>query len=76
MIVVDGKTFITAQEAHEHLGDDVTEDRVWDWQRRHLVTGYLVDRTRHYDLDALTEVEYLLRTSRRGRHRRARPKQG
>lgn len=69
MISLDGKTFVTAREAAEVLGDDVSAARVWDWQRRRLVNGYMVSRRRYYDLDQLVDVEYLLRSGGRGRRR-------
>lgn len=71
MIEVDGVEFITAQEAPEHLGDDITPEMVRNWGSRRLVQGYRVGRHTYYALDDLIEVEFVVSESGQGRPRRA-----
>lgn len=70
LIRLGGLDYITAAEAPQHLGDDVTPALVRDWARRALLAGHRVGREVYYPLDMLVEVEYATRTSRAGRPRR------
>jgi hypothetical protein len=69
MIEADGRTWITAAEAPDWLGPDITATLVRDWARRALVAGHRIGREVYYDLDTLTETEHAVRTSRAGRRR-------
>lgn len=71
MITIGRCDYIRATEAPDHLGADITADRIRDWKRRRLITGYPVGRATYYRLDELIEVEYVTRTTPEGRPRRA-----
>lgn len=73
MIELAGVRYITASEAAEYLGPDVTPELVRDWKRRGLIVGHRVGRCTWYRLDDLTEVEYQVRINRAGRPRHAAP---
>lgn len=69
MIHVAGITYVLAGEAAEHLGPDVTAQMVRQWGARRMANRYRVGRVTYYSLDELTEVEYVTRSSARGRPR-------
>jgi hypothetical protein len=63
--------YITAGEASDYLGPDVTPAMVYKWRQRRMVNAYRVGREKYYRLDELKEVEGVLRRSARGRPRRS-----
>lgn len=69
MIEAGGKRWISATEAPDHLGPDVTPDIVRSWARHGWISGHRVGSKVYYDLDALTEEEHRTRTSKRGNKR-------
>ena len=69
MIYADDRAWITAGEAPEYLGSDITPDMVRDWARRGLCRGHRIGREVYYNLDLLTLAEHRTRTSRGGRPR-------
>jgi hypothetical protein len=69
VIPAGGKTWVTANEAPDWLGSDVTPEVVRAWASRGKVNGHRVGRETYYDLDDLTETEYATRTSTRGHKR-------
>lgn len=61
--------YVTATEAPDWLGDDVTVDAVNKWHTRRMVTGYRVGRLVYFRLDELREVEQVTRDTPSGRPR-------
>lgn len=55
--------YVSATEAPEFCGPDVTRDMVYEWRKRRLVTGYRVGREVLFRLDELKEVEGVTRRS-------------
>jgi hypothetical protein len=67
--------YVTATEAPEWLGDDVTSGMVAMWRHRHMITPYRVGREVYYRLDELREVEQVTREAPQS-HRRGGLDQG
>jgi hypothetical protein len=61
VIEVEGIRYVTATEAPDHLGADVTPGMVAMWRQRRMITPYRVGREVYYRLDELIEVEYVTR---------------
>jgi hypothetical protein len=61
--------YVTATEAPDWLGDDVTVDMVNKWHRRRKVTGFRVGREVFFRLDELREVEQVTRDTPGGHPR-------
>ena len=70
MITVEGTSYVTADEAVDQLGPDITAALVRDWARRGLVTPVRVGQRAWYPLDQLWDAEHRTRTAGRGRPRR------
>lgn len=66
MIDLDGVEWVTAAEAIEQLGDDVTPAMLREWKSRGLVQGHRLGRANVYHLEQALDAE---RTTRLGRTR-------
>jgi hypothetical protein len=70
VIEVEGIRYVTATEAPDHLGADITRDMIYKWRKRRKITGYRVGKEVYHRLDELIEVEYVTRGTPDGRPRR------
>jgi hypothetical protein len=74
VITLAGVDYVTAGQASDLLGGDLTPALLRDWKRRGLLAtpdpqapgAVRVGRFNLYRLDVLTEAEYVTRTSRCG----------
>jgi hypothetical protein len=67
MITREGVDWLTAVEAGQVLGPDVSGELLRDWKRRGLIRGAVIRGVAHYRRDDLEEAEAATRARTRPR---------
>lgn len=72
-MIIDGVEWLTASEARQQLGSDITPELLRDWKRRHLIRGVRIGRHGYYRRDDLIAAEHQTRHRTRPRAKPTQP---